>query len=350
MNIKLRKTAAFVLALVMILSLSTVSALAQGSTSKLPTRVIDAESRLDYGTYSYNWKDKTLSITMHGDNSVDYNEPFRVNSNRNYKNIITLDTDDSTVLGLNDLVLSGDINRLKVSQRVIKRTYGTDRGQKKWITNVLEANEDMKFTVADGKLQSTTEDYRQDVYYYMDEDLGKLTNQDTMTQKTTTRYQYDKAGNLTEIHRQLRSRDLDDEETMDFFFTYDIAGNLNSAKEKVTQKNIQGMVHTDSADAFVDHRVTVSNIKDYTYEYNDAGQLTRATKRDSRSTKPEHSYKTYTYNPDGTIKTVYFEDKKQTKEPESSDLFERVKAKLSDPDQRTKTFNYEYASKGDLQK
>lgn len=350
MNNKLRKTLAVVLALVMLLSVSAVSTMALGSSDMLPTRVTDAESRLDYAAYSYNWKDKTLTITMHGDNAVDYNEPFRVNSNQNYKNILTLDTDDSTILGLSDLVLNGEINRLKVSQRVIKRTYGTDRGQKKWITNVLEANEDLRFTVSGGKLQSTTEDYRQDAYYYMDEDLGKLSSQDTLTQKTTTSYKYNKAGQLTEIHRQLRSRDMDDAETQDFFFTYDTDGNLNSAKEKMTQKNIQGMVRTDSASAFVNHRLSVSNIKDYTYEYNDAGQITRATKRDSRSIKPEHSFKTYTYNADGTIKTVYYEDKKQTKEPESSDLFERVKAKLSDPDQRTKTFNYEYESKGDLQK
>lgn len=350
MNHRISHCLSALLALILVFAMCAVPALAVDSSTKLPTRVNDTESRLDYGTYSYDWKNKTINIQFHGDYTPDYNEPFRLTSNRNYKNIITLDTDDSTIFGLNDLVQDGEINHLSIKQRIIKRTYGTDRGQKKWITNVGEASDDYVFTVTDGKLRQVVENYRQDIFYYMDEDLGRLTDQDTSLIKTITNYKYDKSGNLTEIHRSLRSRDQDDTETQDFYFTYDKDGNLSGAREKATQKDLQGMSRTDDANSFVNHRISVSNIKDYTYEYNDAGQITRATKRDSRSTQPEHSYKTYTYNSDGTIKSVYFEDKKQTKEPESSDIFERIKARLSDPDQRTKTFTYEYATKGDLQR
>lgn len=334
----------------MMFTLCCIPVLAQGADAKLPTRVNDEESLLDYGTYSYDWNGKVLTISLHGDNTADYNEPFRVNSNRNYKNILILDTDDSTIFGLNDIVLDGDINHVVISQKITKRTYVTERGRKRWITNVGEAKKDLRFTVTDGLLKKVTENYREDVFYYLDEDLGSLSSQDTMTMETTTKYQYDSKRNLTEIHRNLRSRDQDDTETQDYYFTYDEQGNLNGAKEKATQKEIQGLSRTDDEKSFVNHRIHESNIKDYTYDYNDAGEVTRATMRDSRSTDPEHSYKTYTYNPDGTIKTVYFEDKKKTTEPESSDIFERLKAKLSDPDQRTKTFTYEYATKGDLQK
>lgn len=350
MNRTLHHCLSVALALLLVFTMSCLPALAYGTETKLPTRVNDEESLLDYGSYSYDWKNKTLNLNLHGDNTVDYNEPFRVNSNRNYKNILTLDTDDSTVFGLNDIVLSGDINHIVIRQRATNRSYATDRGIKKWITMIAEANKDLQFTVNNGRLAKVVENYREDAFYYMDEDLGRLSDQQSMTMKTTSNYVYDAKGQLTEIHRNLLSRDQDDSETQDMYFTYDKDGNLNGAKVKASQKENQGMTRTDPASSFVNHRIHISNIKDYTYEYDAAGQLTRATMRDSRSTEPEHSYKTYTYNSDGTIKQVYFEDKKKTKEPESSDIFERIKARLTDPDERTKTFTYEYATKGDLQK
>ena len=298
------RVGALLLALTFLLGGLTLPATAEdGSALAVPTQLTSQKKSSDRYTYQYDWASQTMTITRKGEPKGSKLYPFLVSSDRNTQNLILVDSTAETAIGFHPLVQKGLIRTLKEVSSSTKRQHWLEDGETKWSTIKTTSTDTYRYTKdKKGRLVRVDVDSHGERFDYDDDDKGKLSISRSSDLSAVTTYEYDAQNRVSKITRKTHSRGREEGTTYTFVFRYDGAGNMTEIRKE--KRSDFGAGETVCDTDFPDGRLTESEIGESLYTYDTEGRLTTSEEMPTFSLSPKPMVETFSYNEDGTVKSV----------------------------------------------